>query len=82
MLHSHFNNRSTTSGQEAAPVIPAALISIDDVAATLSCSTRHIRRMVDTQRIPQPIKLGALVRWVKADFDQWIADGCPHCRKR
>ncbi len=79
---SHTNDRPIAAGQATVPVTPAALISIDDVAATLSCSTRHVRRLVDTQRIPQPIKLGALLRWVKADFDQWIADGCPPCRKR
>lgn len=82
MHASHHNDRSTTAGQEAAPVVNAALISIHDVATRLDCSTRHVYRLVDTRRIPQPIKLGALLRWVKSDFDQWIANGCPDCRKR
>jgi len=82
MLHSHSNDRSTTAGQEAAPVVNAALISIHDVATLLDCSTRHVYRLVDTRRIPQPIKLGAMLRWVKSDFEQWIAAGCPNCRKR
>ena len=60
----------------------AALISIHDVASMLGCSPRHVYRLVDTRRIPQPVKLGALLRWVKADVEQWIADGCPHCRRR
>ncbi len=82
MLHSQPNDRPTTAGQEAAPVVNAALISIQDVATLLDCSRRHIYRLVDTRRIPQPVKLGAMLRWVKADFEQWIATGCPDCRKR
>ena len=82
MQSSHHNDRSMTAGQAAAPVVNAALISIHDVATLLDCSTRHIYRLVDARRIPQPIKLGALLRWVRADFEQWIAAGCPDCRKR
>lgn len=78
----HHNDRSITAGQEAAPVVNAVLISIHDVATLLDCSTRHIYRLVDTRRIPQPIKLGAMLCWVRADFEQWIAAGCPDCRKR
>ena len=75
-------DRPQTAGQDAAPVINAALISIHEVANMLDCSPRHIYRLADTRRIPQPIKLGALLRWVKADFEQWITAGCPDCRKR
>jgi excisionase family DNA binding protein len=75
------NNQPATAGQEAAPVVPAALISIRDIATLLSCSARHVYRLVDARRIPQPIKLGALLRWVKTDIDHWIAAGCPDCRK-
>lgn len=82
MQSSHHNDRSMTAGQEAAPVVNAALISIHDVATLLDCSIRHVYRLVDTRRIPQPIKLGALLRWVKADFERWIATGCPECHKR
>ena len=60
----------------------SALLHIRDVAAQLNCSTRHVYRLVDTRRIPQPIKLGALLRWGRSDFEQWIAAGCPDCRKR
>lgn len=60
---------------------PGELISIDVLAKRLDCSSRHIRRLVDSGRIPRPIKLGALLRWIRADIDQWIAAGCPACRK-
>ncbi len=75
------DDRSITAEQDAAPVVTAALYSIDDVAGILNCSIRHVRRLVDTQRIPHPVKLGALLRWVKTDIEQWIAAGCPHCKK-
>ena len=58
-----------------------ALLTVNDLSAKLNCSTRHIYRLVDTRRIPHPVKLGALLRWVKSDVDQWIASGCPHRRK-
>jgi excisionase family DNA binding protein len=77
----HINNQSATAGQAAAPVANAALISIQDVATLLNCSPRHVYRLVDTRRIPQPVKLGALLRWVKSEFEQWIVTGCPDCRK-
>jgi len=57
------------------------LISIDVLAKRLDCSSRHIRRLADSGRIPRPIKLGALLRWVTVDIDRWIAAGCPTCRK-
>ena len=71
---------SVSQGPVCSP--PSALISIHDVAGMLGCSARHVYRLVDTRRIPQPVKLGALLRWVKADVEQWITDGCPDCRKR
>ena len=70
----------TTPSQEHTTT--TALLNIGDVASLLNCSARHVYRLVDTRRIPQPIKLGAILRWVKADFEQWIANGCQDCRKR
>ncbi len=58
------------------------LIDIDRLASRLGCSTRHVRRLVAIGRIPRPIKLGALLRWLKTDIDQWMAAGCPHCGKK
>jgi excisionase family DNA binding protein len=57
------------------------LINIDAVAQRLKCSTRHVRRLINTRRIPHPIKLGALLRWIRADIDRWFIEGCPSCRK-
>ena len=65
------------------PINPQCeLIDIDNLATRLGCSTRHVRRLAAGGRIPRPIKLGALLRWLKTDIDQWMAAGCPACGKK
>jgi excisionase family DNA binding protein len=57
------------------------MLSVDDVAEIyLNCSARHVRRLADAGRMPKPIKLGSLVRFLRTDVEQWIADGCPNVR--
>lgn len=56
------------------------LASIRTVAAMLGCSVRHVRRLADSGRMPAPVRLGALIRWRRADVEQWIASGCPRVR--
>lgn len=53
---------------------------VGDIAALLKASSRHVRRLADSARMPRPIHVGRLVRWRKSDVDQWIAAGCPSCR--
>ncbi len=60
----------------------AVLLDVQAVAKLLSCSTRHVYRLSDAGRMPRPVRLGALVRWSRADIERWIVDGCPACRKR
>lgn len=56
------------------------LASVRAVAAMLGCSVRHVRRLADSGRMPAPVRLGALIRWRRADVEQWIAGGCPRVR--
>ena len=60
----------------------AALLDVEAVAALLTCSTRHVYRLSDAGRMPRPLKLGALVRWRRAEVEAWIEDGCPRCEGR
>lgn len=53
------------------------LLDVRAVAALLSCSTRHVYRLTDAGRMPQPVKLGTLVRWHRQSVEAWIAEGCP-----
>ncbi len=41
------------------------------------CSTRHVYRLADAGRMPSPLRLGALVRWRRAELQEWITAGCP-----
>lgn len=69
----------------SATIFPAApspqLLDVQAVAEMLGCSTRHVYRLSDAGRMPAPVKLGALVRWNRAAVEEWIAAGCPSCRK-
>jgi len=54
------------------------LLSTKDVALLTGFSSRTISRMVSTERICSPIKVGArAIRWRKADINNWIDQGCP-----
>jgi len=59
----------------------ARLLDVQAVAQMLGCSTRHVYRLSDAGKMPAPLKLGSLVRWNLARIDEWIAAGCPSCRK-
>ncbi|MGC6446529.1 MAG: helix-turn-helix transcriptional regulator [Rubripirellula sp.] len=58
-----------------------AMLSVDDVAEELNCSSRHVRRLADTGRMPKPVKLGSLIRWPRPVIQRWIDDGCPQIRR-
>ena len=57
------------------------MLDVQLVAKLLDCSDRHVYRLSDSDRMPRPLKLGALVRWRKDDIRQWIESGCPSTRK-
>ena len=52
-------------------------LAASDIANLLGCSTRHVRRLVASRRIPPPLRFGRLKRWRREDIDRWLADGCP-----
>ena len=57
-----------------------AMLDVEDLAALLKCSTRHVYRLAASGRMPRPLKLGALCRWSRAAVEDWIGRGCPSCR--
>jgi len=57
------------------------LLDVRRVANLLGCSTRHVWTLRDAGKMPAPVKLGALIRWRRADLDQWIDAGLPDCRQ-
>ena len=65
-------------GPKPQPAVSAELLDVRDVATLLGgCSTRHIYRLADAGLMPRPVKLGALVRWRRAELEVWIGAGCP-----
>ncbi len=76
-IHANAADRRNV-GTAPQPDVSAELLDVKTVAALLgSCSTRHVYRLADAGRMPQPIKLGSLVRWRRAELDRWINEGCP-----
>lgn len=67
------------SGNRAAP--SAALLDVESFAGLLGVSTRHVRRLVDAGKAPQPVRLGGCVRWPRNVVEAWLADGCPTIRR-
>ena len=60
---------------------PPALLDVQAVAGLLGCSSRHVYRMSDAGKMAAPVKIGALVRWRRADLDAWLAEGCRPVRQ-
>jgi len=57
------------------------LLDVAEVARLLTCSKPHVRRLADAGRMPRPVKLGTLVRWKRAEIEQWLTAGCPDARR-
>jgi prophage regulatory protein len=70
----------TAPGTRAAS--PPVMLDVHDFASMLGVSTRHVRRLVDAGKCPQPVRLGGCVRWPRPAVEAWVTDGCPNCRKR
>ncbi len=51
------------------------LLDVNQVAALLTCSARHVWRMADGGRFPRPIGIGMkLKRWPRSTVEQWLAE--------
>jgi len=55
----------------------SVFLTFQDVAKLIKCSDRHVATMRKNGRIPQPVKLGASVRWPSRVIQDWIDAGCP-----
>lgn len=58
------------------------LADVSEIAEILGCSTAHVRRLSDAGAMPQPVRLGAMVRWNLKSIDEWIQSGCPNLNGR
>jgi len=70
------------SADGSGPATPAPMLTVDTLADMLGVSSRHVRRLVDAGKCPQPVRLGRSCRWPRPVVERWISDNCPNCRKR
>ncbi len=55
------------------PAIPGRLLDYQEVADWLHTSVRHLRRLVDENRIPY-LKVGHYIRFDQGKIRQWLED--------
>jgi len=53
------------------------MMTARELATLLRVSARQIWRMLSAGRLPQPVRLGGVVRWRVAEVEKWIGEGCP-----
>ena len=58
---------------------PAVLLTVDDVAALLTCSARTVRRLADDGTL-HVVRIRGLVRFKRDEIDAWIAGDCQSSR--
>lgn len=52
------------------------LLTVDELAKRLACSSRAIWKWAAMGRLPAPVRIGRSVRWDSTVIDSWIANGC------
>jgi predicted DNA-binding transcriptional regulator AlpA len=58
---------------------PAVLIDAARLAEILNCSRRHVEQMDCTGKLPRPIRLGRLKKFLLLEVEAWLSAGAP-CR--
>lgn len=67
----------TTNTIANADAVPLA-VDAKQLGATLGMSTRKIRSLDASGRLPKPVRIGAnSVRWVLSEIELWLAAGAP-----
>ena len=65
-------NTTTSPAPQPAAQLDSATYTVEQLAALLQCSTRHIWRMCDLNKIPGRIRFGRLVRFSRVVVDAWL----------
>jgi excisionase family DNA binding protein len=64
-----------TLERSAAP--PSALMGADELARQLGVNVRTLRRMRHEGSVPEPIRIGRLLRWKRIDVDRYLQSRRP-----
>lgn len=57
--------------------VEQSLIKAETVGKRLAVSKRQVFRLDSSGRIPEPVRIGASVRWRQSDIQRWIDLDCP-----
>ncbi len=52
------------------------LIPAEKVAELLGISKRTLWRLLSSGKLPEPIRLGGIIRWNAEDIEEWVRNGC------
>lgn len=58
------------------PQTESLLLDIRTVSRLLAVSPATTRRLWQAGKLPEPVRLGALIRWDRRAIEQWIVSGC------
>jgi predicted DNA-binding transcriptional regulator AlpA len=50
------------------------LLTSWDVASLLSIGERTVWKWAASDRMPKPVRLGGVTRWMASEIDQWLAE--------
>jgi predicted DNA-binding transcriptional regulator AlpA len=64
----------------AEPLELPALMSVERVAAFCDVSESHVWRQSDAGRMPKPIKVGRLKKWIRSELESWLDNRCKPLR--
>ncbi len=76
------HHRARQAEQTRERILKQRLLSAQELARELGVSPRSIWQWRDSGRLPKPVRLGKLVRWIADDIERWLADGAPDLSKR
>jgi len=54
-----------------------SMLTAEEIARLVNCSPRTVHRLADEGVIPQPVRIGGMLRWRQPEIKQWIDAGCP-----
>lgn len=58
------------------------LIPADKVAELMAISKRTLWRLLSAGKLPEPVRLGSVVRWKRDEIEEWIEGGCRPLQRR
>src|SRR5438105_15014576 len=68
------------AAEPARPALPPLLLTAGQAAAACNVSPATWHRWAAAGRVPAPLRIGATVRWRRAELEAWTAAGAPDRR--